>query len=317
MKLRMKMLLLVILPLLCLAGITYTVGSATIAAAMTETIEQGMKATAIATRNALDVGGTGDFRVDEQGDMWKGDVLNISQNTSIADEVKKDTGMETTVFFGDTRYMTSVKDEAGERLIGTKASAAVADAVLNRGEYYFAENVDVAGEKFFACYVPLYNNNSDVPVGMVFTGMSQESAEAVIWNIIQRLLLIILVTVVIIIFVAWIIANNFVKGIKTGVAAVDEVSKGNLTVEIDSKCLSRKDEIGDLSVSVARLKEELVSLIGQIAEKCGRVHEEAEMLSMKAANTADMVSQVGKSVEEVATGATFQARRHSRLRRIS
>lgn len=245
--------------------------------------------------------------MDENGDMWKGDTLNVSQRTSLADDVKAATGMEVTVFFGDTRYMTSVKNEAGERVIGTKASDVVTQEVLGKGENYFAENVDVVGEKFFAYYVPLYNDNSGTPIGMVFTGMSQEAAEAVINSIIMTLLLIILITVIIIIVVAWIIANNLVKGIRTGVAVVDEVSKGNLTVNVDRKYLDRKDEIGELASSAARLKAELVSLISQIADKSGRVYEESQMLNSKAANTADMVSQVEKAVEEVATGATFQA----------
>lgn len=307
MKLRMKMLLLVIIPLICLGGITYVVGSQAITSAMKDTIEQGLQAAAIASRDAISMGSTGDFHVDENGDMWKGDTLNVSQRTSLADDVKAATGMEVTVFFGDTRYMTSVKNEAGERVIGTKASDVVTQEVLGKGENYFAENVDVAGEKFFAYYVPLYNDNSGTPIGMVFTGMSQEAAEAVINSIIMTLLLIILITVIIIIVVVWIIANNFVKGIKTGVTVVDEVSKGNLTVDVDKKYLDRKDEIGELASSAARLKAELVSLISQIADKSGRVYDESQMLNSKAANTADMVSQVEKAVEEVATGATFQA----------
>lgn len=307
MKLRMKMLLLVIIPLLCLGGITYVVGSWAITSAMTDNIEQGLQATAIATRDAIGMGTTGDFHVDENGDMWKGDTLNVSQSSLLADDVKAATGMEVTVFFGDTRYMTSVKNEAGERVIGTKASDVVIQEVLNKGENYFAENVDVVGEKFFAYYVPLYNDNSNTPIGMVFTGMSQEEAEAVINGIITTLLMIILVTVVIIMVVAWIIANNFVKGIRAGVAVVDEVSKGNLTVQLDKKYLNRKDEIGELVSSAAKLKAELVSLIGQIADKSGRVYEESQMLNTKATNTADMVTQVEKAVEEVATGATFQA----------
>ncbi len=307
MKLRLKMLLLVIVPLICLGGITYAVGSKTITAAMKDTIEQGLQATAVAARDAIGMGTTGDFHVDENGEMWKGDMLNISQSTEIADDVKAATGMEVTVFFGDTRYMTSVKNEAGERVIGTKASDAVVQAVLSKGENFFAENVDVVGEKFFAYYVPLYNDNSNTPVGMVFTGMSQEAAESVINGIIMTLLLIILVTVIIIIVIAWVIANNMVKGIRTGVAVVDEVSKGNLTVEVDKKYLERKDEIGELASSAARLKEELVALISQIVDKSGRVYDESQMLNSKAANTADMVTQVEKAVEEVATGATFQA----------
>lgn len=307
MKLRLKMLLLVIMPLLCLGGITYVVGSKSITEAMTDRIVLGLQATAVATREAISVGMAGEFRVDENGDLWKGDMLNISQSVEIADDVKNATGMEVTVFFGDTRYMTSVKNEAGERVTGTKASAEVAQAVLQRGENYFAENVDVAGEKFFAFYVPMYNGSSNVPVGMVFTGMSQREAEAVINAIVWNLLLIILVTVVVIMVVAWVVANNLAKGIKTGVAAVEELSKGNLKAEMNKKYMARKDEIGELASSVDKLKSQMVSLIGHIAEKSEMVYEESQMLAKKAAHTASMVTQVEKAVEEIATGATYQA----------
>lgn len=307
MKLRMKMLLLVIMPLLCLGGITYVVGSRTITEAMTDRIALGLQATAVATREAISVGMAGEFRVDENGDLWKGDMLNISQSTEIADDVKNATGMEVTVFFGDIRYMTSVKNEAGERVTGTKASAEVAEAVLRKGENYFAENVDVAGEKFFAFYVPMYNGDSNVPVGMVFTGMNQRDAEAAIDGIIMNLLLIILVTVVIIMVVAWVVANNLVRGIKTGVAAVEELSEGNLKAEMNKKYMARKDEIGELASSVDKLKSQMVSLIGHIAEKSEMVYEESQMLAKKAAHTASMVTQVEKAVEEIANGATYQA----------
>ena len=53
------------------------------------------------------MGSTGDFHVDENGDMWKGDTLNVSQRTSLADDVKAATGMEVTVFFGDTYSLGS------------------------------------------------------------------------------------------------------------------------------------------------------------------------------------------------------------------
>ena len=94
MKLRLKMLLLVIMPLLCLGGITYVVGSKSITEAMTDRIALGLQATAVATREAISVGMAGEFRVDENGDLWKGDMLNISQSVEIADDVKNATGME-------------------------------------------------------------------------------------------------------------------------------------------------------------------------------------------------------------------------------
>lgn len=307
MKLRAKILMLVILPLVLMAVVTYVLGSRNITVAMTESISNGMEATAIATRDAISVGVIGDFRVDENGELWKGESLNISQRTDLADDVKEATGMEVTVFFGDTRYMTSVIDEAGNRVIGTKASDVVIEHVLNKGETYFAQNVDVAGEAFFAFYVPLYNDNSTTPVGMVFTGMSQEDAEAEINGILYKLLGVMLVTMLICIAVAWVIANGLVKGINAGISVLEEVANGNLTVQVNEKYSKRRDEIGGMIKAVGKLKTELISLIGQIADKSKMVFAESEALSTKAESTSEMVGQVEKAVGEIATGAGSQA----------
>lgn len=307
MKLKGKLLLLVMIPLIMLSVVTYVLGSINITTSMTDSIRDGLQATAIAARDAIVVGAEGEFRVDENGDMWKGDTMNISQNTKMADDVKEATGMELTVFFGDTRYMTSVTDEAGRRVIGTQASEAVVDRVLKSGESYFAENVDVAGESFFAFYIPLYDEGSDSPVGMVFTGMSQEEAEAEISSILNKILLIMVMTTVVCIAVVWMIANGLVNGISKGIGMLEAVADGNLAVAADIRALERKDEIGGMVRAVNKLKEDLVLLIGQIVGKSNQVYEESESLNMKTESTAEMVGQVEKAVGEIATGAGSQA----------
>lgn len=307
MKLRMQILLLVSIPLLTLGIAVYAVGSHKITEIMKETIEKGLISTTIAVKDAIGEGMEGDFHVDENGDMWKGDSLNISQSTGIADDIKNASEMEVTIFFGDTRYMTSVINAEGERVIGTKASDKVVETVLVGEKDYFAEKVDVVGEEFFAYYLPIYNSGSDAPVGMVFTGLSQEKAEASINNILYMLLAIISGTVVLFILVAWAISSRIVKGVRIGVEAIEEVANGNLTVAIEAKALKRKDEIGGMLAAVAKLKEELVYLISQIADKSGQVHQQAEMLSQKAHSTSDMVLQVEKAVAEIAAGAGSQA----------
>ncbi len=306
MKLRAQILLLVIVPLLTLGIITYGISYYKITETMTETIERGLNSTAIAVKDAISLG-EGDFYIDDDGEMYKGEDINISQSTHLADDVKKETGMEVTVFFGDTRYMTSVLDANGERAIGTKAADKVVESVLNKGETYFAQRVDVAGEEFFAYYIPIYNDDSNTPVGMVFTGMSQEDAEAEIGNIVNLLLLIILITIVVCVIVAWVLANRIVNGVKMGVSALGEIADGNLTVEIREKATKRRDEIGDILSAVLKLRNQLVMLIGQISDKSMKVHEEAELLIKKTENTSEMVVQVEKAVVEIATGATSQA----------
>ncbi|TCL60670.1 methyl-accepting chemotaxis protein [Kineothrix alysoides] len=307
MKLRTQILLLVSIPLLALGAITYVIGSQRITAIMTDTIEKGLISTTIAVRDTISSGREGDFRLDENGDMWKGDSLNISQSAEVVDDIKEETGMEVTIFFGDTRYMTSVKDDKGERAIGTKASDKVIEIVLTGGNDYFAQRVDVAGEEFFAYYLPIYNGDSNTPVGMVFTGISQEKAEASINNILYSLLGIILISVVLFVAVAWLISNGIIKGVKAGVGAIEEVANGNLTVNIDTKAMKRKDEVGEMLTAIAKLKEELVRLIGQIADKSGQVHREAEVLSKKAESASEMMAQVEKATSDIAAGAGSQA----------
>ena len=307
MKLRVQILLLVCVPLIALGGITYTVGAERISQAMADNIENGLHATAIAVRDSINLGGDGDFWIDENGEMWKGNTLNISKKTELADNVKEATGMEVTVFFGDTRYMTSVQNEAGERVIGTKASDKVVDGVIKNGNNYFAEHVDVAGEEFFAYYIPIYNASSDLPVGMVFAGISQEDAEAIIHSIIYTLLGIILATTVLFVLLALVISNGIVKSVKTGVKAVEAVADGDLTITLDRKFLERKDEIGEMAAAIAKLKNDMINLIGEIAEKSGEVHSEARLLSEKSGNTSEMVVQVERAVTDIANGAGAQA----------
>ena len=53
----------------------------------------------------------------------------------------KDDNIEFTVFIGDTRALTSIKDESGARIEGTKASDAVISECLNGGHHYMTDGV--------------------------------------------------------------------------------------------------------------------------------------------------------------------------------
>ena len=66
----------------------------------------------------------------EDGILYKGE-FDVTNATEIADHVKSATDMDITVFYGDTRYMSSVVNEQGERIIGTTAQEVVIDKVLN------------------------------------------------------------------------------------------------------------------------------------------------------------------------------------------
>ena len=115
MKLKLRITLIAVIPLILMGVISYYVAKTQITEKMSEEVYTGLQSTALSVRNALELEIPGEYHVDENGQFWKGDALNISEATDIADSIKENAGIEVTVFFGDTRYMTSVlNDEGGQ-----------------------------------------------------------------------------------------------------------------------------------------------------------------------------------------------------------
>lgn len=307
MKLRLKMTLMAVTPLIVLCLAIALLGASEIDSVATQIARHGMEGVAYATRADISVGKGNDYWVDENNKLQNSDVLNITDSTDNADMIKQNTNMEITIFFGDTRYMTTIVDENGQRIIGTKASGAVIEHVLQNGEEYFTNSVDIEGEEFYGFYIPMYNAGSDTPVGMVFTGMSRDNVKAEINQIIGAIIGIALVVTVICIAVVLFMVNNITRGIKAGVGTLQEVAQGNLTVEINERMAKSKDEIGDLGRAIMSLKEELVEIVGGIVEKSGEVHESAAVLGEQVAQASEAVDQIERAISEISGGATAQA----------
>lgn len=143
MKLKGKILALSLIPVATLGIVMLLAAADRIVNGIYDEAYIGMQATALAVRDIFEVGNSGSYHLDENGMMWKGDTLNISQAENITDHIKENTGMEATIFWGDTRILTSIVNEHGERQINTQASAEVARRVLKNGETYQDRNVEI------------------------------------------------------------------------------------------------------------------------------------------------------------------------------
>lgn len=306
MKIRLKICLIALLPLLVLGVSTTLVSRSRIASVVSEDVARGLQATAISVRDTMEFAGNGNYALNEQGDLFKGD-FEISAHEEIADHVRTATEMEVTVFYGDTRYMTSVKDAQGNRVLGTKASDEVIDRVLKNGQEYFAENVDVVGRPFFAYYIPLYDGSGSAPVGMVFAGMSREDVENQIQEVTGLIIMLITVVSIIGVITIFISSTNMVRALKKGVDALSQVAKGNLAIDIADKELERRDEIGDITRSIGSLKNSLSEIIQNVKGQSEKLNESSAYLQDKAEQSSLNVAQVEKAVEEIADGATGQA----------
>lgn len=70
------------------------------------------------------------------------------------DSLLKD-DIEITLFEEDTRLLTSIKDESGNRIEGTKADAEIWKTVKS-GKDYFAKNIKINGKDYCVYYSPVF-----------------------------------------------------------------------------------------------------------------------------------------------------------------
>lgn len=310
MKLKGKILTLVILPIVVFCAVIYTASSFKVTNAIKEVVRNDLKAMVLLVGDSVALG-TGEdvYTVDENGDLWNGGVLNLSsdENMEAMDRVKAQTGIDVTVFLGDTRRLTTVRDEGGKRVLGTQAGQAVIDTVLKGGQEYFAENVDVQGKPYFAYYEPLYDTTSSSPVGMVFVGMPQETIDRDISAILLIIAIVGVALVVICSAIGFVVTGRIIKRIHYSAEMLGELSNGNLTIEIRESDRKVKDEVGDIARAVDDLQKHLSEVVGKVHAICNRVHRASNDLNNNAETSATHISQIDTAVNEIAQGATTQA----------
>lgn len=306
MKLRGKLICIILFPVLLLGIAVMQLSKVTVANVLVDKLNTSLSATAVSVSNTLSYMGEGDFRLNEAGELVKGE-FNISKTADFADRIKKESDVDVSVFLGDTRYVTTLTDESGKRIIGEKADETVIDTVLRSGEPLFIEDLELGGKQYLAYYLPLYNEGSTTPVGMVFTGISHthvdEGGKIISYNISTIIFGVLIFATV----AGFLIVSNMTRALNKGIVTLEELSEGNLNVEVAEKMLKRPDEIGNIGRAIAKLKEDLLGIVSEIKSQCETMDDLADQLKMQTRETVDSIIQVENAVGEIAEGAGNQA----------
>ncbi len=310
MRLKGKILTIVIAPIVAFCVIIYIVSKIQISSVTKDIIQSNLHALALDVQDniSLSMGLENRYWVDDNGDMWNGDSLNLSQDTDF-DKIKDEAGIDISIFFGDTRYVNTIKDSSGARVVGTKARTDVIEQVLGKGEAMFVERIDILGNgsEYFGYYIPLYDDTQTAPVGIIFTGMEQHAVEGQINSILYVMLGAGVLIVVVFSLLGIVIVSQIVKKIHGSIKVIEEVSEGNLTVTVAETDLHAKDEVGDVLRSVHKLQTKLSSIVGDINLICEKVNDATNSLNEQAELSATHLSQIDIAVDEIAQGATTQA----------
>lgn len=248
----------------------------------------------------------GDWAYDEaDGSFTKGDH-DLYSTYDMIDAIHKESDVHITLFFGDTRRMTTVLGDGGNRFVGTQAGAAAIEQVLKQGNVYFSDNTVINNEIYFSYYTPLKNSDGSV-VGMLFAGAPRSD----VMNLVNGALLVILIGTLLLLVIDVIgvslLTLNLVKTINNCVDAVVILESGKLDVQAEVGFFNKSDELGLLAKSINSMAARFLNVTKQIRTSSDVMKGNSDTLTAITGSTNTSIGEVSRAIEDVANGATSQA----------
>lgn len=255
-----------ILPLLIYGLIIIFFSTYTFSNVMNKEVAAGMEDSASLCISLLDTVYPGDYKLVENTvnnqsglSLYKGDY-NITSDYTLLDEIKSNTDMDVTLFYQDTRILTTLTDSNGNRIIGTAAPDIVITQVLKTGEAKFYEKVMVNDIPYFAYYIPLTNSDHTV-VGMLFIGKPSATVNAMINTVIYPIIAVGFIALIIAAIFSYRYAKSFTSSLQKLKNFFSKVSTGNLNAELDYSVLERKDELSEIGRAAMYMQRSLRNLV--------------------------------------------------------
>ncbi len=164
-------------------------------------------------------------------------------------------------------------------------------------------NYSFQGKDLYAAYSPVSGTNWIIAI----TADKNEVLSAIPTlqkSIIIGVAIILLISIIIIYFTGNAIANPIIQVIKHS----GEIAKLDITQDVPTTFMKKKDEIGDLGRAIQTLTNSLREAITEISNSSQQVAATSEELTASAQQSATATEEVSITVGEIARGASEQAR---------
>ena len=205
----------------------------------------------------------GDYHLEGQDAyvLLKGENV-LNGNYDIIDRLKVETETEITLFYQDTRILTTICDDENGRIIGTGVNTRIVQDVLLGGQSHFYTNTTINKEQYFAYYAPLYNSDGKI-VGMVYAGKPCTDVNAAVRSAVFPIILIALCGMGIVSVLVSSYTYKLLSALQKIRPFLSKVSTGNLTAELDGEVLRRGDELSEMGYSALYMQRSIRTLVEQ------------------------------------------------------
>ncbi len=238
---------------------------------------------------------------------------------NFVDELKCTEDSEVTVFLGDERIATTLKNEDGSRAIGTKATPEISAKVL-AGNPYEGE-APILGRSAYAAYNPIKNTKGEV-VGMIFTGKYTDTTMAMMLQFVLISVGVLVAALAISIPQIIKVARRITDPINEIVKGAESIAVGDVDVQLD---IETNDEISVLAEAFNRMSASSRKQAEQILRISGgdytvnvevrsekdavgkALHNMLERSNMVFRNINESAKQVSVASQSIASGAQATA----------
>lgn len=234
-------------------------------------------------------------------DVQEGMLSRDDASYEFIDSMKKDK-IELTFFEGDVRYITSVVDENGKRVEGTKADATIWKTV-QAGKDYHADGVQIAGADYYVYYTPVYSDG-DV-IGMGFAGEKTATVNAAKKGLVRTLLLISVAIGILYLAALIFLASKIRKSLAKTTAHIERIANGSISEDVEGS--SAIAEIDTLIDSSKILKEKLNNIVTSVNDHVVNLQQDTSSLNERADFSNEGAGQISQAMEELSVTAVTLA----------
>ena len=243
------------LPLLLACIIITFFAGLTLEKGLQDEVFTGLRNAATGALLSLDNVSTESFNMVGE-ELYKGDY-NVTQNMAEIDYYASSNDVEITLFYGNVRRATTIKDANGKRTTGTTADEHVSTAVLKNGQEYETTDIKVNNEHFYGFYMPVKDTDGNI-IGMVFAGKSKAEVASFIRVRITFIIgIAVAIYIVCMIVVIRVSRRRFLDPIEKLSAVANKLAEGDIRQKVERET---NDEFGDLT-------EDFATMMANISEQ--------------------------------------------------
>ncbi|MBQ8411372.1 MAG: diguanylate cyclase, partial [Ruminiclostridium sp.] len=155
---------------------------------------------------------------------------------------------------------TTIVNPSGSTPVGTKAMDFVAEDVINGGKTMVYDNIDINGEIYVGCYIPIVNSDGAV-AGMYFAGRPLRTAIDNVRMVIIGFISVVAVTLAISVTLCIVFTEKMIKDLGDIKQYINKIAAGDFDARMQEKTLKRDDEIGDIGRNAEKLYVNLRDMV--------------------------------------------------------